>query len=1071
MSDEASSPDGGGGIDWPTVSETVIRLWHVPALVLAVLTMFFIRIQSADNFLRESGVYFAGNDPWYHFRQVQYSVENGLATMPFDVWTGFAAGSDSGQFGTLFDQLIAAAALIVGLGDPSTQQIATVTAFAPAIFASLVAIPTFFIARRFGGNAVGVVAAAVLALLPGLFLQRGTIGSADHNVAEPLFMSLAVLGFLIAFAVADRERPVWEQLFERDLEGLRSVLGWSLLAGVAMAAYLYLWPPGVFLVGIVGIFLLISLSSDVLNGISPDHTAVPATISMVTAGVLMLVPLRYLEFSPTGYTLLQVIAPFVVAAGAVFLSWLGREWETRDIEASYYPPAVLGTVIVGTGAGMLVLPDLVGGIVNQLLGIVGLQTGSGAATISEAQPFIESRANQLGLGAWKAFFYEYGAAFYVALVGGLWITLKPHLLSNNNRRIGLAAGFLAIAALFVSFPALPGAIGGIVGLPADITGLLFISLSLAAALVYGKYSTEKILLVVWSAFMLAAALTQIRFNYYLVVPVSILAAYLVGRIVAVSGITVETLSPGSIDWSHVMVIATIALLLFAPMLAPITFANDQGQQVPMRTAIETGDRAGPGAVTQWEEPLDWLSENTPAEGNYAGAGNQDQLDYYGTYAVPEGSDYDYPEGSYGIMSWWDYGHWITVLGERIPNANPFQQHATEAANYLLAPDEESAATALEATDEDDAQTRYVAVDYKMVDTQAKFSAPTVFYNANDSLSYSDMIDGRILGPNAQAYLQQGYQPPITTLKTQRYYESQMVRLYHFHGSAVSANTVVEIENREYEQYQNPVPSFNTTRQFRSSQAAQEYAANNTNAFVGGVADFPREEVEALEHYRLVKLSGQSNAPQRTLANLEFRQGEHPTWVKLFERVPGATIEGEGPANTTVTAEVELQTTARTGDGTFTYTQHAETGQDGTFEMTLPYASSDYDEYGPEDGYTNVSVRATGPYEFSTPTSFNGTTMNLTTHNASAHVPEGAVIGAEEGVIDVTLEEQVLGSLGDGETNETATGNETEDTNTTDEIVNDTVTNDTTESVDTDETLEAHAGPTISAGMATARPAE
>ncbi|MEF8772567.1 MAG: oligosaccharyl transferase, archaeosortase A system-associated, partial [Halodesulfurarchaeum sp.] len=712
----------------------------------------------------------------------------------------------------------------------------------------------------------------------------------------------------------------------------------------------------------------------------------------------------------------------------------------------------------------------VGGIVNQLLGIVGLQTGAGQATISEAQPFIESRGNQLGLGAWKAFFYEYGAAFYVALVGGLWMTLRPHLLSSDNRRIGLAAAILLIAALFVSFPALPGAIGGIVGFPADLTGLVFISLAIAAALVYGEYPTEHILLVVWSAFMLSAALTQIRFNYYLVVPVSILAAYLVGRIVAVAGIRLETLTPSALDWSHVMIIATVVLLLFAPMIAPISFANQDGQQIPMQTAMETGDRAGPGSVTEWEGTLNWMSDNTPEEGNYAGAGNEDQLEYFGTYGVPEASDYDYPEGSYGVMSWWDYGHWITVLGERIPNANPFQQHATEAANYLLAPDEASAAEALEATDEDDAETRYVAVDYKMVDTQAKFSAPTVFYDANDSLSYSNMTDGRILGPNAGAYMQQGYQPPITTLKTQRYYESQMVRLYHFHGSAVTADTVVEIETREYEQYEGAVPTFNTTRQFRSSEAAREYANNNTNAFVGSVADFPRQDVEALEHYRLVKLSGESNAPRRTLANLEFREGELPTHVKLFERVPGATIEGEGPANTTVTATVELNTTATIGDGSFTYTQHAETGEDGSFEMTLPYASSNYDEWGPAEGYTNVSVQATGPYEFSTPTNFNQTTMNITQHNASAHVPEGAVIGEDKGAIAVTLEEQLLGSLGEQETNETVDGNQTNTTNTTD-TTNDTTTN-TTESTDgTSDTLEAISGGDLIVDTATARAAE
>jgi len=58
-------------------------------------------------------------------------------------------------------------------------------------------------------------------------------------------------------------------------------------------------------------------------------------------------------------------------------------------------------------------------------------------------------------------------------------------------------------------------------------------------------------------------------------------------------------------------------------------------------------------------------------------------------APPDGDFFEYPEGAYGVQSWWDYGHWITTRAERIPNANPFQQNAGEAADYLLAPSEEA----------------------------------------------------------------------------------------------------------------------------------------------------------------------------------------------------------------------------------------------------------------------------------------------------------------------------------------------------------------------------------------------
>jgi dolichyl-diphosphooligosaccharide--protein glycosyltransferase len=46
-----------------------------------------------------------------------------------------------------------------------------------------------------------------------------------------------------------------------------------------------------------------------------------------------------------------------------------------------------------------------------------------------------------------------------------------------------------------------------------------------------------------------------------------------------------------------------------------------------------------------------------------------------------------------IMSWWDYGHLITYIAKRIPNANPFQQGVigpVGSANYFISTSEDEA---------------------------------------------------------------------------------------------------------------------------------------------------------------------------------------------------------------------------------------------------------------------------------------------------------------------------------------------------------------------------------------------
>jgi dolichyl-diphosphooligosaccharide--protein glycosyltransferase len=170
------------------------------------------------------------------------------------------------------------------------------------------------------------------------------------------------------------------------------------------------------------------------------------------------------------------------------------------------------------------------------------------------------------------------------------------------------------------------------------------------------------------------------------------------------------------------------------------------------------------------------------------------------------------------------------------------------------------------------------------------------------------------------------------------------------------------------------------------EAAQEYVQTDSTSQIGGLQGIPTEQVPALEHYRLVHAS-------------EERSQVGP-WVKTFERVDGATVEGTGPANTTVTASVEMR--IPTQNTTFTYYQQVQTGEDGSFTMTVPYSTTGYDEFGPESGHTDVSVRATGPYQFSAIEQGEG--LSQTVYNGTATVTEGQVLGEDDSTVTVDLGE-------------------------------------------------------------------
>ena len=106
----------------------------------------------------------------------------------------------------------------------------------------------------------------------------------------------------------------------------------------------------------------------------------------------------------------------------------------------------------------------------------------------------------------------------------------------------------------------------------------------------------------------------------------------------------ETSQPNYIAIAFVILVVGLGIL-FAYTSASLSYANAAGDNIRMNP--------------DWRESLEWMGNNTPETGvNYT------------TIYNPE--TFQYPPEAYGVMSWWDYGHMITYIAKRIPNANPFQ---------------------------------------------------------------------------------------------------------------------------------------------------------------------------------------------------------------------------------------------------------------------------------------------------------------------------------------------------------------------------------------------------------------
>ncbi|WP_267639828.1 oligosaccharyl transferase, archaeosortase A system-associated [Haloarchaeobius amylolyticus] len=934
------------------------RWYHVPGVGLIMAFMLWVRLQPLDNFIRNGEVFYAGNDAWYHLRQTSYTVRHWPTTMPYDVYSEFPTGVRADQFGTLFDQLVATGALIVGLGDPSQHTIAMSLLVAPAVFGMLVAIPTYFIGRRLAGRFAGVTAALVLALLPGVFLRRSTAGFSDHHVAEVLFQAITVLGIMVALRSAEREKPIYELVADRDWDAMRTPGKWAALAGISAGLYMWVWPPAVVLLGILGVFFAIALSIEYFAGRSPDHLAFTGIVVGVAAGFTVLLSIDEFGLAVTSLSFLQVGLGLGLAAGCAFMAWLARVWDSTDTDLlrnaslgafgllflgiilgavadlpflglpfalvlvfgglfgavaymrdekaekkAYYPVAISSILVAGLTVLKLALPDAFGILIRNVNRTIAFAQSDTTLTIGEAQavvgagePFIQTMTQFMGA--------QYGLTYVVAAAAFLW--LGWDLYSSD------------------------------------------------------EYRAEYLFVLVWAVFMFLMAMTQVRFNYYFVVTVAVLNGYFIGRVVQVVGLPeISTdISYSDIKPYQVMSIVAVVMLVVMPLTPVLAMTST--------TVDAQADSMGPGSVMLWDNSTDWMEKNTPEPGQYGGASNE--LPYYATYENQD--DFAYPNGAYGVMSWWDYGHWITVKGERIPVANPFQHNAREASDYLLAQNETHANLLLEAlpnireadkpvdqlSNEDlqrlvdqqnDQQagedTRYVMIDYQMA--TSKFGAIATWTGPNPQTYYTN----KQVNINNSSVVLPGM--------SEQYEKTMLSRLYYDDAKGLEHYRLV---------HENPsrvgIASVAVNREGQWRAAAVNRAFN----------------VQQLLQYQF--------SPQVQVYDTQIESA-----VKTYERVPGATIAGQADVSsaTNVTARVELS--SQTTNRTFNYTQTVQTDGQGNFELTVPYATDD--AMSVEEGTSDPTVEATGEYTI---------TVAGSNETGTVAVPESAIMTEDGEPITVDL---------------------------------------------------------------------
>jgi oligosaccharyl transferase (archaeosortase A-associated) len=352
-------------------------------------------------------------------------------------------------------------------------------------------------------------------------------------------------------------------------------------------------------------------------------------------------------------------------------------------------------------------------------------------------------------------------------------------------------------------------------------------------------SSAHLLFTVWTALMMLASFQHIRNCYYLAVNMAVL-----------TGFACEYLMRQERRYERI----GAGLLLSAALIVP---------NVSLAYAMVRTD-TGPSA--DWRGALAFLRNETPEPFGDPAAFDR----YYPRLA--DGAAFPYPPSAYGILSWWDFGHWITALGRRIPVANGMQTGAEEAARFFTSTDPTEAAAILRETG-----ARYVIADASMPvglpqlqkPGEGNFAAMTTWASVKGNPVRGDRYWETFTGTDGVGF-------PVFY---PAYYESMMARLYLFDGepqTPAGSTWVIQYSNETERGQTRKRMKWN--QRFESYEEAERYVREHPGLklVIGGMNPLRScVPLAKLAHYRMAYAS----RPHATPGDAPLRA------VKIFEFLP------------------------------------------------------------------------------------------------------------------------------------------------------------------------------------------
>ena len=348
-------------------------------LVIFIVALYLRIILPWASSIQGGSIIINDFDPYYHLRIIENTIQHFPYVLAYDPYVNYPAGFWIG-WPPLYDFLAAGYTLVAVALFHVDWQVGVATF--PALLGALAILPIYYITKLVFDWKAGIVAAALLTVIPANIL-RSMVGNVNHHVAvEVLFPALLFLFLMLALKGELTFGKVRRFTFTGGDK--RTVL-YAALAGVFVTAGLLTWLGAFLFLGIIGAFAIVQYSINHVKRLSTDNLTI-VLLTMLFVSLITILPVCLTtHFGRTIDTLhLSLFQPLFLAVLIVIFAIFGfLAYYVRGMPRATYPLMICALVVAASIGIYLWNP----GLAVTVFSGYGFFTQSGVLqTVAEAQP-------------------------------------------------------------------------------------------------------------------------------------------------------------------------------------------------------------------------------------------------------------------------------------------------------------------------------------------------------------------------------------------------------------------------------------------------------------------------------------------------------------------------------------------------------------------------------------------------------------------------------------------------------------------------------------------------------------